>query len=180
MSYESIARRYARAIFEIGQEAKNLPALTKELTSLADTYEGSEELRLVLGNPLVPEESQEAVVNEIATRLGCSETAKATARLLTRRRRLAALPEIARHLSRLADADQNIVRAEVTSAGSLGSAYLSKLQAELEKGTGKKVIVTHKEDKSLLLGIVVKIGDRVIDGSVRARLKSFREGLLRN
>lgn len=179
MSSEAVARRYARAIFELGKEGGNLPALTREISAFGETYAGSEELRNVLDNPLVPEEQREAVLVEIAGRLGVSPIGNSTLRLLARRRRLAAAPEIARQLARLADEDANLVRATVTSAGPLSESYLSDLKAALEKSTGRKVAIVHQVDPSLIAGVVTKIGDQVIDGSVRARLASFRESLLR-
>ena len=103
MSYEAIARRYGRAIFEIGKETGTLAALAREIGDACATYAASEELRLVLDNPLVPEPAREAMLREIGARAGLSETATNTLRLLARRRRLAALPEIARQLARLVD-----------------------------------------------------------------------------
>lgn len=179
MSYDSIARRWARAIFEIGKEAGTISRVTADVSDFAAAYTGHAELASVLDNPLVPEGAREAVIVDIADRMSLSDVAKSTLRLLSRKRRLAALPDIARQLSRLADEDQNVVRAEVTSAGPLADDYLQRLRAELEKGTGKKVVVSHKQDPALLGGVVTKIGDRVIDGSVRARLAGFRESLLR-
>ncbi len=72
-----------------------------------------------------------------------------------------------------------MIRAEVTSAGPLTEAYLNRLKSELEKATGKTVVITQKQDKSLIGGVITRIGDQVIDGSVRARLDGFRESLLR-
>src|SRR5262249_20765386 len=100
--------------------------------------------------------------------------------LLLRKHRFTALPEIARALSRLVDDDANLVRAQVTSAAPLSEAYLGRLRAELEKATGKKVVIAHSQDPSLLGGAGTRLGDRLIDGSVRARLASFRDALLRS
>ena len=104
---------------------------------------------------------------------------QAARRLLARKRRLVICGDLARQLARLADLDDNVLRAEVTSAGTLSEAYLGRLKAELEKSTGKKIMLTQKQDPSLIGGVVTRIGDTVIDGSVRARLASFRESLLR-
>ncbi|MCK6589803.1 MAG: ATP synthase F1 subunit delta [Polyangiaceae bacterium] len=179
MSNEAVARRYARAVFDLGKEGGNLPALSREISAFAEVYEGSEELRNVLDNPLVPEEQREAVLVDIAGRLNVSQIGTSTLRLLARRRRLGAVPEISRQLARLADEDANLVRATVTSAGPVTESYLNDLKAALEKSTGRKVAITHKVDPSLIAGVVTQIGDQVIDGSVRARLASFRESLLR-
>lgn len=180
MSHEAIARRYARAIFEIGKETATLPVLAREIDDAAAMYAASDELRAALDHPLVPEGQREDVLKELCARASLSETAQSTLRLLARRRRFAALPEIARQLARLVDEEQNVARAVVTSAGPLNEAYLGRLRAELEKATGKKISITHKQDPSLIAGVVTQIGDQVIDGSVRARLSSFRESLLRN
>ncbi len=179
MSYDAIARRWARAIFEIGKETGAVTRLEADISAFAETYAGNAELRAVVDSPLVPEAQREAVLGEIAERMGLSDTARSTLRLLAKKRRLVALPDIARQLARLADDDQNVVRAEVQSAGPLSPDYLGKLRAELERATGKKVVVTHRQDPALIGGVVTKIGDRVIDGSVRARLAGFRESLLR-
>lgn len=179
MSYDAIARRWARAIFELGRETNSVSRLNADINSFAEIYAGHAELSSVLENPLVPEASREALLVEIAGRLGLSDLAKNTLRLLAQKRRVAALPLIARQLSRLADEDQNVLRAEVSTAGPVSDDYLAKLRAELEKATGKKVSISHKVDKSLIGGVVTRLGDRVIDGSVKTRLATFRESLLR-
>jgi F-type H+-transporting ATPase subunit delta len=179
MSYDTIARRYARAIYELGKETGALSRLTQELADFAAMYAGHEELRGVLDNPLLPDGERESLLKELCARMGLSETAQSALRLLGRRRRLPALPDIARQLARLADEDQGLVRAVVTSAGPLNEAYLARLRAEIEKATGKKVAIAHRQDPSLIAGVVTQIGDQVIDGSARARLSSFRESLLR-
>lgn len=179
MSYDTIARRYARAIFELGKETGTLSRLTQELDDFAAMYSGHEELRGVLDNPLLPEAERESLLKELCSKMSVSETAQSALRLLGRRRRLPALPDIARQLARLSDEDQGLVRAVVTSAGPLNEAYLARLRAEIEKATGKKVAIAHRQDPSLIAGVVTQIGDQVIDGSARARLSSFRESLLR-
>lgn len=180
MSYEAIARRWARAIFEIGKESGSLAELTRDIGQFADSYASNQELALVLGNPLVPEAARETILRDIADKMGVSDTTKRVLLLLSRKRRLGALPDVARRLAQLADEDGNLLRAEVTSAGPLSEAYLGKLKSELEKATGKKVVISQRQDRSLIGGVVTRIGDRVIDGSVRARLATFRDSLLRS
>jgi F-type H+-transporting ATPase subunit delta len=133
----------------------------------------------VLESPLVPEEPREGLLTELSSRMGLSTTALSTVKLLGRRRRMPALPEIARQLARMVDEEGGMVRASVTSAGPLSDAYLNDLKATLEQSTGKKVTITLAVDPSLIGGVVTQIGDQVIDGSIRARLQSFRESLLR-
>src|SRR5580693_8459752 len=113
MSYDAIARRWARAVFEIGKEAGTVARLEADLSAFAQTYTQHEELRNVLDNPLVAEAAREAVIVEIADRMSLSDVAKSTHRLLSQKRRIGALPAIARRLSRLSDEDQGVLRAEV-------------------------------------------------------------------
>ncbi|AUX49173.1 ATP synthase subunit delta [Sorangium cellulosum] len=179
MSHEAVARRYGRAIFEIGKETGTLSSLVREIQDASAMYEASEELRAVLDNPLIPEAPREELLRELSARAGFSEMTQNTLRLLARRRRLATLPAIARQLALLVDRDQNVARAVVTSAGPLSDGYLDRLRAELEKATGRRISITHKQDPSLIAGVVTQIEDQVIDGSLRTRLSSFRDNLLR-
>ncbi len=175
MSYDSIARRWARAIFELAKDEGQVATVCDQITAFAEAYAGSEELKTVLENPLVSEDARLSIVTEIAQRVGATGTAQKALRLVTKRRRLRALPDIARHLRRQADDDAKIVRAHITTAGPAGQAYLDKLKAEIERSTGRKVVVTHSVDASLIGGVVTAIGDRVVDGSIRSRLQSFRD-----
>src|SRR5262249_38746728 len=109
-----------------------------------------------------------------------SQTAINTLRLLTQRRRLGAMPEIARDLERLVDEDSKIVRAEVTSASALSPAYLERLKAELERATGQRVVIVLRGDPSLIAGVVPRTGDGRMEGSLRARLSAFRDSLMIN
>lgn len=178
MSYEAIGRRYARAIFDIGKEEGQAAALSEDLQRFAATWSSSAELQTVLENPLVAVEDREAIVLEIASRLGAKDTTKRALRLVTRNRRLRALPDVARQLSRLVDDDAQVLRAHVTSAGKVAEGYLTRLRSEIERATGKKVVLESSVDPSLLGGIVTKIGDRVVDGSLRTRLALLREAAL--
>ena len=129
MTYDVIARRWARAVFDIGKESGSVARLEADISAFAHLYAGNEELRTVLENPLVLEPEREAVVVAVAGRMGLSEAAVSTLRLLGRKRRLAAIPDVARQLARLADEDQGVLRAEVQSAAPLGADYLTRLGA---------------------------------------------------
>jgi F-type H+-transporting ATPase subunit delta len=125
-------------------------------------------------------ETRETIVPELAQGLGAGASALKALRVITRRRRLRALPDIARHLRRLCDEDGNVVRAQVESAAPLSDGYLTRLKSELESATGKKVVLTHSVDPTLIGGVITRIGDRVLDGSLRYRLATIRESALSN
>jgi F-type H+-transporting ATPase subunit delta len=174
VSYDNVGRRYAQAIFELGKEEGSLAALASSFNDFAAMYETSDELRAALDNPLVPEDQRNAILSEIAQKMGAPNTAQRALRVVAARRRLKALPAIARHLGRLVDLDAKMVRVVVTSAAPLTEGYLAKLKAEVEAATGSKATVEHSVDPSLIAGVITKIGDRVIDGSARSRLRTLR------
>jgi F-type H+-transporting ATPase subunit delta len=90
------------------------------------------------------------------------------------------LPAIAQILKEMGDLREGVVRAEVTTAARLPEDYYARLEKKLEKMTGKRVVIDRREDPSLIAGVVTRIGDLVIDGSLRARLLEMTNALLPN
>jgi F-type H+-transporting ATPase subunit delta len=177
MSDSAVAERYARAIFELAVEAGQTAALTQQFASFAAVYTQSSDLRAVLGNPLVEPGQRDAVLKDIASRLGLSELASNAVRYVAQRRRMSALPDIARRLGSLSDEKAGVLRASVTSAGQLSESYYEKLKAELESLTGRKLVLERKQDPTLIAGVVTRIGDNIIDGSVRGKLDQLERQL---
>jgi F-type H+-transporting ATPase subunit delta len=176
----NVARRYAKALFELGVDAGTLPALVSEVQAIADAYAESSELRSALQNPLVAHAAKRAILSEIADLAKASTIVKNAILLIGDRRRMHALPAIAQLLHEMSDLREGVLRAEVTTATRLGDAYYARLQAQLEKMTGKRVVIDKKEDPSLVAGVVTRIGDTVIDGSLRTRLHEMTLALLPN
>jgi F-type H+-transporting ATPase subunit delta len=178
LSAETVARRYARAIFDLGVETSTLPTLIEDMHQLAQLYAQSPDLRRVMENPLISQENRLGTMNEIADRSGLSPLGKNAAGLLARRKRMSALTAIAAELDRLADELAGVARATVVSAEPLSDAYEQRLTQELQTMTGKKIVLERKQDPELLAGLVVRIGDQVIDGSAKARLAELASQLL--
>lgn len=173
-----VARRYARALIELGEEQKNLDAIVKDFANLAETIEASPELRAVLDNPQVSRTARKAVLTEVGQKLGVSPVVRNTIGLLTDNGRLRAVASIATELREEADRRAGVVRARVTSAAPLSDVYVSKLTAALEARFKKKVVVVREVDASLLSGVVTRVGDTIIDGSLRARLNELKSALV--
>ncbi|MBX3130836.1 MAG: ATP synthase F1 subunit delta [Polyangiaceae bacterium] len=178
MSDGAVAERYARAVFELGVELGQLEKLAQEFTRAADTFAASAELRGVIDNPLVSESARDGLLGELAAKLGWSEVTKNTLRLMARRGRAAALPEVARRLAYLSDERAGILRAVVVSAVPLPDSVYGELKAKLETATKKKVVLERQQDPSLIGGIVTRIGDNTIDGSLEGRLAEMERQLL--
>jgi F-type H+-transporting ATPase subunit delta len=178
MSQADVANRYARAILEIGAESNQVGPLTEQIRNFARAYAESPELQSVLDNPLVDEAQRNAILADTAQRVGVSGVALNAVRLLASRKRLHALPDVARRLGTLADEKAGIVRASVTSAGPLPEAFYQRLTSELEAATNRKIELERHQDPSLIAGIVTRIGDNTIDGSVKGRLAEIERQLL--
>jgi F-type H+-transporting ATPase subunit delta len=174
-----IAERYARAILELGVETNQLEALTRQISHVARAYAESADLRTVLDNPLVDVPKREAILAELGKRLSLSPLALSSIRLLAERHRLVALPDIARRLGSLSDEKAGILRATVISAAPLPDSYYTKLTERLAKATGKKIVLDKQLDPSLIAGVVTRIGDNTIDGSIKGRLAELERRLLR-
>ena len=175
-----VARRYAKALFELGTEAGSLETVVTEITRIADVYEGNQELARALDNPLVSLDAKRAILRELAEHMQVSAITKHTLLLLGDRRRTSALASVARSLAELSDKKKGIVRAEVTSAVILPDAYYDRLKAQLERVTGKKITIDRRLDPAILGGVVARIGDRIFDGSLQSRLSEVRQHLLPN
>jgi F-type H+-transporting ATPase subunit delta len=178
MSVSIVARRYARAVMDLGVELGQLDAIVEEINGFASAWETSPDLRNAIENPLVSHEAKKKVIEELAARLGVGAVTRNTLFLLVDRRRAKALPYVAQALREFADARKGLLRAEVTTASPLSETYYSRLQAQLEAMTGKKVVVDRRTDPDLIAGVVTRIGDRILDGSLRTRLQTLRDALM--
>ena len=177
-SQATIAERYARAIFELGVETGTLAALADQVGKFAAAYQSSLDLRSVLENPIVPVEHRQQILAEVANRLGFGPFALNTVRYLASRRRLGALPDIKKRLDSLSDEKAGVVRATVTSAEKLPESFYQRLSEQLATLVGQKVVLDRREDPTLLAGVVTRIGDNTIDGSIRGRLDQLERQLL--
>jgi F-type H+-transporting ATPase subunit delta len=178
MSISLVARRYATALLEIGSESGQLDAMNDDVTLVAAAYQSSSDLRNACENPLVAIAAKKAVIAEVCHKLGVGPVVRHTLLLLLDRRRIKTLPYVARYLRELSDAKKGVLRAEVTTATPLSEAYYEKLKAQLERMTGKKVVLEKREDPTLIAGVVTRIGDRMFDGSLKMRLTSMKDALL--
>jgi F-type H+-transporting ATPase subunit delta len=178
MSQAPIADRYARAIFELGVETGQLPAITEQVRRFAQVYASSAELRAVLDNPVIEAEKRDAVLADVAARLALSGNGLNLIRLLASRKKLRVMPDIARRLDRFTDEQAGVVRATVTSARPMPDSFYQKLVSELEAATDRKIVLERREDPTLIAGFVTRIGDNTIDGSVRGRLSEIERQLV--
>jgi F-type H+-transporting ATPase subunit delta len=165
---------YAHALLEVSRAEGQLAEIEDELFRFARTFEGSDELRVALSDPLLPAERRVAVVEDL---LGgkALQVSAALASFIVGAGRTTDLPAIVDRFVELAAAEQRRAIAEVRSAITLTPEQTERLRLALNQATGKEVEVKVVVDPSVLGGLVAKVGDFVIDGSVRHRLEQLRE-----
>jgi F-type H+-transporting ATPase subunit delta len=173
----SLARRYAKAVFDLGNDHKNLDKLGEDLRQLAKVMRESAELSTVLSNPALRRAERGKVLDAILNRLTVQDHTRSLVYLLLDKERLASVPAISRELDTMIEAKAGRVSAEVVSAKPLSKQELEQIVVALEKLSGKKVSVEKREDPSLLGGVLAKVGDVVYDGSLRTQLRTLRDEL---
>jgi len=170
----SIAKRYARAFFDIAAEERKYEVLYEELGRFASLVEKNEGLREFLANPIFDQVEKRAVVDQIIGKVGISPLTANFLRLMTDKRRIGVLSEVRDCYRELMDRALSKARVRVRTAYPLSDELSGRLCERLEQMTGKKVEMTVEEDTALLGGIVVQVGDTLYDGSVRTQLNNIR------
>lgn len=178
MITSGVARRYARALFELASEEKQVEPVSTALTGLADNVEGSNELRSILESPRYTPEVKKAVLGGVAQRLAAPGVVQNLIAMLIDRNRLGQLRGIADEFEQMAERAAGRLRAEIISATPLPESYYDQLQKTLSEATGRQVTLHRRQDPSLIGGVVAKVGDTVFDGSIKNRLTDLRHQLL--
>jgi F-type H+-transporting ATPase subunit delta len=166
-----LADRYAAALFELAESDKALDRVADELQQLNAMISGSDDLGRLIRSPVIARAEQQQALDAILATGGFSPLVRRFVGLVTRNRRLFALPRmIQAFLDRIARS-RGETSAEVVSASALSSAQLNALRAELKAAIGSDVAVASRVDPDLLGGLVVKIGSRMVDSSLKTKLQ---------
>ena len=171
------SRRYARALLDVALAQSNPAALRGELEAASALLGANQELRQALGNRALSSERKKKLALTIWSEPGASVIFRRLLSLLALRDRLELLPAIASAYRALLLAHQNVGAAQVVSAAPLDKDQLATLETALRKATGRGVEIEASLDRELLGGILVKLGGRRYDGSVRGRLMALRASL---
>lgn len=169
-----IAARYATAIFELAQEDKSLPSLESGIDGLNGALIDSEDFRALIDSPVYSRDEQASAITAIAGKMGLGGTVTNTLALMASNRRLFVLPQLLSELSRLIADHKGEVTADVTAAAPLNDAQQAKLAETLKARVGKDVKINMAVDESLIGGLVVKVGSRMIDTSIRSKLAALQ------
>lgn len=172
-----VAGRYATALFELAREKDELEDVDANLRHLAALLEESSEFRYATRSPALSREEQAALMAAVAEHLGLAGMVADFLGVLAKNRRLAELGEIVAAFSRLMAAHKGEVRAEVRSAKALDKTQTEALKAKLKALAGQEVTIEASVDESLIGGLVIRIGSRMIDGSVASKLAGLERAM---
>ncbi|MDY6852300.1 MAG: ATP synthase F1 subunit delta [Thermodesulfobacteriota bacterium] len=176
-----VPRRYARALFAVGREKGDaeIEAYGKDLAGIGEVLAGAPELMKVFRNPIFSNADKKAVVDKILDKLSPNPTIKNFCYLLADKNRLDCLPEINVYFGVLLDEAQGLVRGEFITAVELDGAKQDDLKKKLEDQLKSKLVLDFAADPAILGGVVLKVGDKVLDASLRAQLNILKENIKR-
>ena len=181
MTGNIVARRYATALYAVGQKkgAADLEAFGNELSALAGAIEETPEALRFFRNPVFSTEEKKAILKQLCDKVAVQKIVGNFCELLADKGRLALLPEISADFVAMLDKANGVVAGELVTAYELSDSRKVDLKDKLEKQTGQKLELEFSTDKSILGGIVLKIGDKILDASLRAQLQILKETIKR-
>jgi F-type H+-transporting ATPase subunit delta len=173
----TIAKKYAKALLEIGLQDGNHEALGQDLNKLADLLRESKELRVALWSPAFPKPTRKAIGRKIGERLGLALTALKFIELLIHRKRMDLFFQITKAYRDICDEVAGRTRVTLIASMDLPSGLVQEIKSQIESLTGKEVILSLEKDPSLIGGFLTKIGNVVYDGSLKAQIAKLRDNL---
>ncbi len=177
MIRDIIAKRYAKAYFELAGEQGRLSEAQAELSEIVAFFDKESELRGVLYNPVFETVQRKAVLNALLDKFELSKSLRSLLNLLVDKNKLAYVDLVAENFSRMVDEAEGRLKVEVASAAPLDESLVASLRDEFSKLTGKQVELEVEVDESLLGGVVARYGGMVYDGSIKTQLKRMGEAL---
>lgn len=174
---QGIAARYAAALFDLAKDGQALTALETDTDALDAALKDSADLRAMIGSPVYSRDAQQAAITAVARAMGLSALMVNTLSLMASKRRLFTLPQFVRALRDRIATEKGEVTADVTSAVALTKAQADELAQALKGRFGKTVKLNASVDDSLIGGLVVKVGSKMIDTSIRAKLAALQNSM---
>ena len=176
-SVSGVAERYASALFDLARDSSSIEKIEGELKTVAEMLDASPDFRRLVESPVFSAEDQEKAIGAVADNAEITGLTGNFLRLVARNRRLFAIPGIIRAFRDMAAKHRGEASAEVTSAHPLSEEQVASLRAALKAKLGKDVSLEARVNQALLGGLIVKVGSRMIDTSLRTRLMNVKTQL---
>ncbi len=171
---KTVARRYATALFDLAKDAGGLDRVETDVAALRQTLTDSAEFSMAIRSPLASREEQGAAMAAIARAMGLSDLTGNLLGLMAQKRRLFALPQVLETFDALLAEHRGVATADVLAARPLSDAEAEALKATLRGATERDVKLNVTVDPAILGGLVVKVGSRMIDTSIRSKLAGLQ------
>ena len=171
------ASRYASALFSLAKEGKTIKKYEKDLDDLLQPLEGDKNLRLFVKSPVYSRDVQIKVMQKVSDKLGLSKDVLNTVLLMASNRRLFCLPEMIAHFKNLSRKHRNEMIVEVSSPFKLTDTLQKKINKTVSSNIDMEVVIKANYDPGLLGGLVVKIGSKMIDTSLKSKMIKLRNNL---
>jgi F-type H+-transporting ATPase subunit delta len=175
-----IAGRYATAVFELAQESNSIPALEKDFAELNSLIQQSKDFARLVRSPVFTRDEQAKAMTAVLAKIGASKLGTQFVLVLAAKRRLFYLHDTIAAFGRILARRRGEVEAQVTSARVLSDSETSELKAVLKSKLGREPRLATNVDPTLLGGLVVKVGSRMIDTSLRTKLNGLRSAMRGN
>ena len=177
----SASRKYARALFALSEKAgdKELDGNAGVLATLVDAMNASPALAGLMASPLFSVEEKRLVVQKLLDKAGAGAMLRNFCMLLADKNRLPALKDIAAAYAAMLDEKAGTLRGAMTTAVPLPADKQSSIKAHLEKISGKRIILDFNVDEDILGGLILKVEDRVLDGSLKAQINILKDQIKR-
>ncbi|HSF93260.1 MAG TPA: F0F1 ATP synthase subunit delta [Paracoccaceae bacterium] len=172
-----ISGRYATAVFELASEANTIPAVEADLAALSAALDVSAELRDLISSPIYSRDEQAGAMAAVSKKMGLGPVVTNTLALLASKRRLFILPQLIVGVQELAAKARGEVTAEVISAVALSDDQRNKLAETLKATVGKDVAINVNVDESIIGGLIVKMGSKMIDNSIASKLANLQNAM---
>lgn len=180
MRYSEIAKRYASALFQMGEELKAHQTNFAQIKDLANIFEKDAGLKAFILSPLVPAVEKEKSVAKAIAGAGLTKEVESFILLLASRDRLGLLGEISAAYEARTDLQAGVTRGVVKSGAAISEAERTEMQNAIAQATGKKVELEFVEDKAIIGGVVAKVGSLTFDDSLSSHLRRIEENLNRS
>jgi F-type H+-transporting ATPase subunit delta len=173
----AVAERYARSLFDLASVAKSVSKVEADLASFETMLKASPDLDRLIRSPVFSTEDQFRAIGKIADKAKIGGLTGNFLRVVAKNRRLFAVPGMISAFRRIAAEARGETAADVTSAHALTAAQMTELKAALKVAAGKDVAINLTVDPSLLGGLIVQLGSRQIDSSLKTKLSSLKLAL---